>query len=124
MTKIDTKSTASRSIIEEVLEQVSNSDADLAASIRANHIELQDFIVMSMIFDQPQMTLEEIGEPLGISKSSMQGCAERLVETGLMRPVAADSSGGSVDRFEPTASGRSMIRRIFGYRDSSADEAR
>lgn len=110
----DTLHSVSRSIVEEVMEHFRQADDSLAEALRANFIELQDFILLSLIYDQPQMTVAEIRTPLGLSAESTAACVERLLRAKLLfGDEHADTGSIDQSRYELTSAGRMVTRRIL-----------
>ncbi len=104
-----------RSICEEVLEQFSKSDDSLAGLIEANHIEVRDFMMLSLICDQGEMGVDQLASALGLSYEPIIGCIEHLRTAGLIRLAEGTTRMFYAARFESTAAGRLVTRRILGH---------
>ena len=103
-----------RSICEEVLEQFSKSDDSLAGLIEANHIEVRDFMILSLICDQGEMGVDQLTSALGLSYETILGCIENLRAAGFAKLVDGSTPMFYAARFESTAAGRLITRRILG----------
>jgi DNA-binding MarR family transcriptional regulator len=102
-----------RSICEEALESFSQSDDSLADLIEDNHIEVRDFMVLSFVCDQNEMTIDQLNRALGLSRSTVVGCVERLQTAGLARYHLVADTADSSDRVIPTSAGRTITDRIL-----------
>jgi DNA-binding MarR family transcriptional regulator len=102
-----------RSICEEALENFSQSDDSLADLIEDNHIEVRDFMVLSFICDQDEMTIDQLTRTLGLGRSTVVGCVERLQTAGLARYHLVAETADSSDRVIPTPAGRTITDRIL-----------
>ena len=102
-----------RSICEEALESLSQSDGSLADLIEDNNIEVRDFMVLSFVCDQNKMTIDQLIGALGLSRSTVVGCAERLQTAGLARYHLVADTADSSDRVTPTPAGRTITDRIL-----------
>lgn len=101
------------SICEEALEKFSNSDDSLAELIEENHIEVRDFMILSFVCDQNDLAVEQLMRALGLSRTTIVNCVERLQTAGLVRYSQAGETADSSDRVSPTAPGRTITQRIL-----------
>ncbi len=102
-----------RSICEEALESFSQSDDSLADLIEDNHIEVRDFMILSFVCDQNEMAIVQLSRALGLSRSSVAGCAERLQTAGLVLYQQVAESAEASDKVIPTPAGRNITERIL-----------
>lgn len=102
------------SIVEEAMTRFSESDDSLAKVVEEQHIEVRDFMILSIICDQGSMSLEQLGSVLGLSKHSIADCVSRLMIADLVAAETSDNSQTASDRAVPTHSGRILTRRILG----------
>ena len=102
-----------RSICEAALESLSESDDSLAGLIEDNHIEVRDFMVLSFVCDQNEMAIEQLSSTLGLSRSTVVGCIERLQTAGLAAYQDDADSADSSDTVIPTPAGRTITDRIL-----------
>jgi DNA-binding MarR family transcriptional regulator len=102
-----------RSICEAALESLSQSDDSLAGLIEDNHIEVRDFMVLSFVCDQNAMTVEQLSSALGLSRSSLSDCVQRLQTAGLAAYQDDADSADSSDTVIPTPAGRTITDRIL-----------
>ena len=101
------------SIYEAALERFSQSDDSLAGVIEKHHIEVREFMVLSLICDQGELKMDQLRRALGLSNESLSTCLERLANAGLLR---ADVVRGLIDDkhpIRPTPNGRSISRTIL-----------
>lgn len=114
MTKESPTKELSPSICEEALSRFSESDDSLAGLIEKNHIEVRDFMILSFICDQDKMCIEQLTTALGLSRHSAADCVRRLIQAGLAEADLAEDPPDPSNRVVPTASGRTLARRILG----------
>lgn len=113
MNKIPSPQDLTPSICEEALENFSNSDDSLASLVEENHIEVRDFMILSFVCDQNELTVEQLMRVLGLSRTTIVGCVERLQAAGLIRYGQAGETAESSDRVSPTGAGRTITHRIL-----------
>jgi len=101
------------SICEEALESFADSDDSLANLIEANHIELRDFMILSFVCDQNEMLVEQLMRALGLSRTTLIECIERLHTAGLIHYQQAGETAELSDTVAPTATGRTIAQRIL-----------
>jgi DNA-binding MarR family transcriptional regulator len=101
------------SICEAALGRFSQSDDSLAGVIEQHHIEVREFMVLSLICDQGELEIRQLGRALGLSKNSLSGCIEQLVTAGLLQPGAGANPGDADCLIRPTADGCSLARKIL-----------
>ena len=101
------------SICEEALEGFANSDDSLADLIDANHIELRDFMILSFVCDQNEMVIGQLMRALGLSRTTIISCMERLQTAGLIHYKQAGETAELSDTVAPTATGRTIAQRIL-----------
>lgn len=102
-----------RSICEEALESFSQSDDSLANLIEDNHIEVRDFMVLSFVCDQSEMAIDQLTRALGLSRSTVVDCVERLQTAGLARYNLVSENANSSDQVVSTPAGRTITDRIL-----------
>lgn len=102
------------SICEEVLNRFSESDDSLAGIINENHIEVRDFMILSLVCDQQAMSIAQLCSALGLSRLSVVDCVGRLIQAGLAEADIPSHPHTSTNRVIPTSSGRILARRILG----------
>ncbi len=76
----------STSISEEALNQFSLSDDSLAGLIKAFHISVRDFMLLSLVCDQDCFDLDQLGRALGLEMNDVTRSVSRLSRAGLLRP--------------------------------------
>ncbi len=81
--------------------------------IEDNHIELRDFMVLSFVCDQNELSINQLISALGLSRQSVVSCAVRLREAGLVIMRQSSSENCESERVSPTAQGRTLARRIL-----------
>ena len=113
MSKIRPPSNLTPSICEEALERFSKSDDSLAELIEENHIEVRDFMILSFVCDQNELAVEQLMRVLGLSRSTVVRCVERLQTAGLIRYSQVGETAEASDRVSPTAPGRTITQRIL-----------
>jgi DNA-binding MarR family transcriptional regulator len=101
------------SICEEALESFSKSEDSLAELIEENHIEVRDFMILSFVCDQNELTVDQLTRVLGMSRSTIVHCVERLQGAGLIHYGQAGETAEASDRVAPTAPGRDITERIL-----------
>jgi len=110
----------SRSICQEVIDEFSKSDDSLAQLVEEAHLEIRDFMALSLVCDQSTMELDQLVRALGLSRESVLGCIERLDQAGLIaRSDPASRHDGRESRevgidVSATSQGRKLTRRILG----------
>jgi len=110
----------SRSICQEVIDEFSRSDDSLAQMVEDAHLEIRDFMALSLVCDQSTMSLDQLVRALGLSRESVLGCIERLEQVGLLDrgDTASRHDGHEPPEVEldvtATAQGRKLTRRILG----------
>ena len=113
LSKTDSPADLTRSICEEALESFSQSDDSLADLIEDHHIEVRDFMILSFVCDQNEMAIDKLTHALGLSRSTVVGCIERLQTAGLVQYHLAAETVELSDRVVPTPAGRKITRRIL-----------
>ena len=113
LSKTDSHTDLTRSICEEALDSFSQSDDSLADLIEDNHIEVRDFMVLSFVCDQKEMAIDQLTRALGLSRSTVVGCVERLQTAGLARYNLVAETAELSDRVVPTTAGRTITNRIL-----------
>jgi DNA-binding MarR family transcriptional regulator len=113
LTKISSPKDLTRSICEEALENFSQSDDSLASLVEENHIEVRDFMILSFVCDQNELTVEQLMRVLGLSRTTIVGCVERLQSAGLIHYGQAGETAESSDQVAPTGAGRTITQRIL-----------
>ena len=101
------------SICESALEKFSASDDSLAGIIAANHIEVRDFMMLSLICDQGQLTIRQLMNALGLSLHSVIDCADRLCEGGLVEYNNGDLEVSDLASLRATAQGLTVAKRVL-----------
>ena len=101
------------SICEEALESFSDSEDSLAELIEENHIEVRDFMILSFVCDQNELTVEQLMRVLGLSRTTIIDCIERLQGAGLIDYGQAGETAEASGRVSPTAPGRTITERIL-----------
>ncbi|MDH4109230.1 MAG: hypothetical protein OEW35_13000 [Gammaproteobacteria bacterium] len=110
----------SRSICEEALDEFSKSDDSLAQLVADAHLEVRDFMALSLVCDQSTLSIGQLGRALGLSRESVLHCVERLDHAGLLESSTAVPAHDGHDRtsdgivVRATAQGRKLTRRILG----------
>jgi len=109
----------SRSICEEAIEEFSKSDDSLAQLIADAHLDIRDFMALSLVCDQSTLSVDQLVRALGLSRESVLDCVERLEQVGLLARRGNvsghdghDISGAGID-VSATAQGRRLTRRIL-----------
>jgi len=111
--KIRSPSELTPSICEEALENFSKSDDSLAELIEENHIEVRDFMILSFVCDQNELTVEQLMRVLGLGRRTIITCIERLQAAGLIHYSQAGETAESSDQVSPTAPGRTITERVL-----------
>jgi DNA-binding MarR family transcriptional regulator len=101
------------SICEEALESFSKSDDSLAGLVAENHIEVRDFMILSFVCDQNELTVDQLTRVLGLTRTTIVDCIERLQGAGLIHYAQAGETAEASDRVAPTAPGRTITERIL-----------
>ena len=102
-----------RSICEEALENFSKSDDSLARLVEENHIEVRDFMILSFVCDQNELTVEQLMRVLGLSRTTIVGCVERLQSAGLIHYSQVGETAESSDQVSPICAGRTITQRVL-----------
>lgn len=113
LNKIRPPSDLTPSICEEALESFSKSDDSLAQLIEENHIEVRDFMILSFVCDQNELAVEQLMRVLGLSRTTVVNCIERLQAAGLVYYGQVGETAEASDRVSPTAPGRTITHRIL-----------
>jgi hypothetical protein len=101
------------SICEEALNRFSQSEDSLAGVIADHHIDVRDFMILSLICDQDEFSVDQLTRALGLGREAAVQCIETLMSAGLLR-IGEDSSLLLADtRIQSTAAGRVFTRRIL-----------
>ena len=93
------------SICEEALNRFSESEDSLAGVIQQHSIEVRDFMLLSIVCDQNEMHIGQLGRALGLENGAVVDCIGRLIRAELLK---ADR-----DSVTTTAAGRLVARRIL-----------
>ena len=101
------------SICEEALENFSRSDDSLAELVAENHIEVRDFMILSFVCDQNEMAIDQLMSALGLSRSTIMGCVERLQGAGLVYYSQVGETAEASEKVSPTPPGRTITQRIL-----------
>jgi len=70
-------------------------------------------MILSFVCDQNEMALEQLSRALGLSRSTVQGCVERLQTAGLVYYQQVGETAEESDRVAPTGSGRAITQRVL-----------
>ncbi len=100
------------SICEDVLEEFRNADDTLANLIESNHIEVRDFIILSFVCDQGEMTIDRIVSALGLSRETAMSCVERLGDMDFVTFEIDEPTQKIKGSVSATAFGRAITQRI------------
>ena len=105
------------SICEAAFNEYVDLDDSLAKLIQENCIEVRDFIILSFVCDQGELSAGQIAQILGIGLDKTRCCIGRLKEAGL---IEISDSGSKSDEDLPirlTSTGHKVTLRIHGYQD-------
>jgi hypothetical protein len=101
------------SICEAALDRFRDSDDSLAGIIEQHHIQVRDFMALSLICDQEELGVDQLTRALGLSIESVIDCAERMMGAGLVQ--LNTDNGLLLDncRIRSTAAGRLLTQKIL-----------
>jgi len=109
----------SRSICEEAINEFTRSDDSLAQLVADAHLDVRDFMTLSLVCDQSTLSIDQLVRALGLSRESVLDCVDRLEHVGLLSRNAGithhdghEISGAGLD-VSATAQGRKLTRRIL-----------
>ena len=105
MTQRPNKGDFSPSICEEALNRFSESEDSLAGVIEQHSISVRDFMMLSLVCDQTEMHLGQLGRALGLNNESVVECVGRLLNAGLVKTER--------ETITTTAAGRLIAQRIL-----------
>jgi len=101
------------SICEEALSRFSRSDDSLAGIIEQHDIDVRDFMLLSLVCDQGELSLEQLTRALGLDTESVAACIERLSNAGLLH-VAVDVAALAMHSpVLATSAGQAFTRRVL-----------
>ena len=105
------------SICEAAFNEYADLDDSLAKLIQENRIEVREFIILSFVCDQGELTAEQIAQILGISMGKTHHCIERLIDAGLIDHASGKSNLDKDHPIRMTPTGRLVTLRIHGRQD-------
>jgi len=105
------------SICEAAFNEYVDLDDTLAKLIQENSIEVRDFIILSFVCDQGELTAEQIAQILGISMTKTGCCIDRLIDAGLIEYSDSENKSDNNHPIRLTPTGRLVTLRIHGHQD-------
>ena len=107
------------SICEAAFEEYTKLDDSLTELIHKNCIEVRDFVILSFVFDQGELSTDQISQILGLSKEKTRFCIERLIDADLIK--YKDHNGDDdVNGEHPiclTDTGKMVTLRVHGLQE-------
>ena len=114
MAKKDIPDDLTPSICEAALDRFRESDDSLAGVIEQHHIEVRDFMILSLVCDQGDFGVDPLTGALGLSAEAVIVCVERMVNAGLLQLVSENGQSVAECRIRPTDAGQLLTRKILG----------
>jgi len=108
-----TRDDLSPSICEEALNRFSQSDDSLAGIIEQHDIDVRDFMLLSLVCDQGELSMEQLTRALGLSRDSIVACIERLSNAGLLHVAVDVTALASHHAVLATSAGQAFTRRVL-----------
>jgi len=107
----------SPSICEAVFEQYTQLDDSLSKQIHKNRIEVRDFVILSFICDQDELSVGQISGILNLSRAKTVECIDRLASADLVQYEGGETKPDDNHPICATPAGRLMILRIHSLQD-------
>ena len=101
------------SICEAALDRFSQSDDSLAGVIEQHHIEVRDFMILSLICDQKALGIDQLARALGLTTEVVIDCIDRMTSAGLLRYHSASSLLLTDNRIQSTDAGQLIAQKIL-----------
>jgi DNA-binding MarR family transcriptional regulator len=105
------------SICEEAFERFTTVDVSLSEQIKKNGIQVREFIILSFVCDQNELSVEQISSILSLSCAKTKACVCRLEGANLVEYTNNDCDAHGNRSICPTPSGRSMALRVHHPED-------
>jgi DNA-binding MarR family transcriptional regulator len=105
------------SICEAAFEEYTQLDDSLAKLIKKNCLDVRDFIILSFVGDQGNLSAEQIAKILGLSLERTGFCIERLIEANLIRFEDGVKDADGEHQIRLTATGRLVTSRVHGRQE-------
>lgn len=109
----------STSISAAALERYARSDDSLAGLIEQHCIEVRDFMVLSFVCDQNELTIDQLMRALGLSRHTILDCIERLLAAELVSGAETKEAHKSNSIIRATSIGRRVTRRVHRQQQST-----
>lgn len=95
------------------IDSVSQSDDSLAGVIEQHHIDVRDFMILSLVCDQGYFGVDQLTSALGLSTETVIDCIERMLSAGLVRTCPDDSPLLANSRIQSTSAGQVISQKIL-----------
>ena len=105
------------SICEAAFEKYTTIDDSLSEQIQKNSIGVRDFIILSFVCDQDELSIEQISGIVSLSFTKTGDCIGRLANAGLVQYKDGESESDSNRSIYATPAGRVMALRVHGLQD-------
>jgi hypothetical protein len=105
------------SICEAVYEEYSRVNDSLAEVVHKNNIQVRDFIVLSFVCDQGELSIKQVAHILGIGEAETCACASRLVDAKLIEYRENVDKSDTSAQIRITPIGRNVTLRVHGCDD-------
>ena len=113
MSKKEVPDDLTPSICEAALDRFSQSDDSLAGIIEQHHIEVRDFMVLSLVCDQKALGIDQLARALGLTTEAVVDCIDRMTSAGLLRYHSASSLLLTDNQIQSTDAGQLITRKIL-----------
>jgi DNA-binding MarR family transcriptional regulator len=92
-------------------------DDSVAELIHKNGIDVRDFIVLSFVCDQGELSITQVAQILGITVARAHGCIDRLAGANLVEYKAGDNRSDTDRPLVLTDTGQLVALRVHGRED-------
>jgi len=97
------------------LDRISQTNDSLAGVIELYHIEVREFMMLSLICDQKELGLDQLSRALGLGADTVVDCVEKMMSDGLLEFRSGKSLHIEGCRIQATPAGHLITRRILDH---------